>query len=80
MFATIGTGQFIGGCVEALMWVGAGIYIVWFWPIHVRRDIASGKVTEEQGLAKLKTFNPRLGYLVIVWGLVRVAEEFTKYL
>jgi len=79
MFATIGTGQFIGGCVEDLIWVGAGIYVVWFWPRQVRRDIESGKTTEEQGLAKLKKFHPRLGYLIIIFGLARIAEEISMY-
>lgn len=80
MLATIGTGQFIGGCVENLIWVGAGVYVVWFWPRRVRRDIQSGKTPEEQGLAKLKKFNPRLGYLIIVFGLVGIFVEISKYL
>jgi hypothetical protein len=80
MFATIGTGQFIGGCVENALWIGVGVYVVWFWPRSVRRDITSGKTTEAQGLAKLKKFNPRLGYLIILWGLLRGVEELSNYL
>ena len=79
MFATIGTGQFIGGCVEDLIWVGIGTYVVWFWPRRVRRDIESGKTPVEQGLAKVNKFNPRLGYLIIIFGLARIAEEISRY-
>jgi hypothetical protein len=79
MLATIDTGQFIGGCVENLLWVGVGAYVVWFWPRRVRRDIDSGKTTEGEGLAKLKKFNPRLGYLIIILGLARLAEDISRY-
>ena len=80
MLASIGTGQFIGGCIGDLFWVGVGIYVVWFWPHRVRRDIASGKTPEADGLAKLKKFNPRFGYLIIIFGLVRIAEDISGYL
>ena len=80
MFAQIGTGQFIGGCVEDLIWVGFGVWVVWFWPRRVRRDIVSGKTTEMNGESKLKKLNPRLGYLIIIFGLARIAEEISKYL
>jgi hypothetical protein len=80
MLASIGTGQFVGGCIEDLIWVGAGVWVVWFWPHRVHRDIASGKTPEADGLAKLKKFNPRLGYLIIIFGLARIAEEISRYL
>ena len=78
MFATIGIGQLIGGCVEDLLWIGVGTCVVWFWPARVRRDIESGKTTEEQGIAKLKNFNPRLGYLIILFGLARLANDLLR--
>ena len=80
MLATIVTGQFIGGCVEDAFWIGVGVYVVWFWPRRIRRDISLGKTTKEQGLAKLKKFNPRLGYFIIIIGLMRAYEEFSSYL
>jgi len=79
MLATIGTGQFIGSCVEDLIWVGVGVYVVWFWPRRVRRDVQAGTMSDEQGRAKLKKFNPRIGYLIAIFGLVRLADEFSKY-
>lgn len=79
MLATIGTGQFIGECVEALVWVGVGIYVAWFRPCNIRREIAAGQITEEQGLARLKKFNPRLGYLIIIFGLIYIVSEIGKY-
>ncbi len=80
MLSTIGTGQLIGGCIEDALWTGVGVYIVWIWPRHVRRDIATGKISEAQGLAKLKKFNPRFGFLVIIYGLVRMASDLFAYL
>ncbi len=79
MIASIGTGQFIGACIDSGFWMCAGGYIVWLWPRRVRRDIESGKITAEEGAAKLKKFNPRLGYLVILWGLVRMGESISRY-
>ena len=80
MLASISTGQFIGGCVEDLILVGVGVWVVWFWPRRVHRDIESGKTPEADGLAKLKKFNPRFGYLIIIFGLVRIADEISRYL
>ena len=65
--------------MDDLVLVGVGVYVVWFWPRHVRRDIDSGKCTEEQGRAKLKKFNPRLGYLIIIFGIARIGEEVLKF-
>jgi len=79
MLATINTGQFIGECVENIIWIGAGVYVVWFWPRRVRRDIQAGAISDEQGRAKLKKFNPRFGYLIILLGLLRVADGLSKY-
>jgi hypothetical protein len=79
MLATIGTGQFIGGCIEDVIWIGVGAYVVWFWPRRVRRAVQAGTISDEQGQAKLKRFNPRFGYLIVIFGLVRLADEFSKY-
>jgi hypothetical protein len=76
MIAQIGFGQMIGEAVEALMWFGVGAYLVWFWPQRVRRDVQSGNLSASEADAKLKKFNPRFGYLVMIFGLVRVAGAF----
>jgi hypothetical protein len=74
------TGQFIGGCVEDVVWIGVGAYVAWFWPRRVRRDVRLQKISEQRALAKLKKFNPRLGYLIIIYGFVRLAMEVSEYL
>lgn len=78
MIATISTGQLIGECVEAALWVGVGIYIVWFWPRQIQRQVQVGKISHEQGQSKLKKFNPRFGYLVMLFGLVRFIGPLFK--
>jgi len=78
MTAAIGIGQLIGECVEALVWFGVGVYLVWFWPQRVHRDVQLGKLSAEEAQRKLKKFNPRFGYLVMLFGLVRVAGAFFR--
>jgi len=66
----------IGSCVEYALWFGAGAYLAWFWPRRVRRQIHSGKLTEEQGRQKLKKFSPLLGYLVMIAAIVFALSRF----
>jgi hypothetical protein len=72
----IPTGQQIGECVEYALFFGVGAYLAWFWPRRVRRQIESGKLTEEQGHQKLKKFSPLLGYLVMMAAIVFALSEF----
>jgi hypothetical protein len=76
MSRNIPTGQQIGSCVEYALWFGVGAYLAWFWPRRVRRQIESGKLTEEQGRQKLKKFSPLLGYLVMVAAIVFALSQF----
>src|SRR5947209_4676510 len=76
MTASIPTGQLIGSCVEYALWFAGGAYLAWVWPRRVRRDVQSGKITEEQGRAKLKKFSPLLGYLVMIAAIAFALSNF----
>ncbi|MHA3769994.1 hypothetical protein ACXR0O_00490 [Verrucomicrobiota bacterium sgz303538] len=65
-------GQLIGSIIENAIWIAAGLYIVFLWPKRVQRQIASGKLTEEEGHSRLKKFRPQLGYLVVALGVLRI--------
>lgn len=68
-------GQLIGSCIENCIWVLVGFYIVFAWPRRVRRQVASGKLTEEAAQTRLKKFRPQFGYLLVVLGLVRLVSD-----
>jgi hypothetical protein len=76
MSRNIPTGQLIGECVEYVLWFGAGAYLAWFRPALIRRQIQSGKVSEEQGRQKLKKLSPLLGYLVMIAVVFALSEFF----
>lgn len=76
MIASILRGQLIGSCIEYALWFAGGAYLAWFWPRRVRRDIQSGKISEEQGRAKLKKFSPLLGYLVMIAAVAFALSNF----
>jgi len=75
MLSVIPTGQLIGSAIDNCIWILAGAYFVFLWPKHIRRDVSSGKLTEEAAQAKLKKFNPKLGYLLIILGLLRITID-----
>lgn len=69
MFASIPLSQLIGGLIwNGLMFV-AGAYLLWIWPLQVRRQVQSGKLTETEAKEKLRKTNPRLGYLAFLVAL-----------
>lgn len=46
----------MGEAVEALLWLGVGVYLVWIWPQRVRRNVQVGKLSASEADAKLKKF------------------------
>ena len=76
MSHSVRIGQLVGGCIEYAIWFGVGAYLAWFWPRRVRRDVQSGKISEEQGRQKLKKFSPLLGYLVMVAAVAFALSQF----
>jgi len=76
MSASIRAGQLIGSCIEYGLWFGVGAYLAWFWPRRVRRQVQSGKISEEQARQTLRKFSPLLGYLVMIAAIVFALSQF----
>jgi hypothetical protein len=72
----IPTGQLIGECVEYALWFGVGAYLAWFRPRRLRRQVESGKISEEQSRAALKKLSPLLGYLVMAAAIAFALSQF----
>jgi hypothetical protein len=70
------TGQLIGSCIEYAIWFGVGAYIAWFRPRRLRREVESGKISEEHSRARLKKFSPLLGYLIMIAAIAFALSEF----
>jgi len=66
MLSTIPTGQFIGSTIEHFVFFVAGAYLVFLWPRRIERQVASAKITREEGDAKLKKVRPWFGYFLMV--------------
>lgn len=76
ILGNIPIGQQVGDCIWNLFLIVAGAYIVWRWPNKLQSQVQSGKLSEAQAKEKLKTFSPRLGYLVIIWGIICLVRNF----
>jgi hypothetical protein len=70
-------GQFIGSSIENVLFILGGAYTLWIWPRLVRRDVASGKISEVDAQAKLKRFSPKWGYVFFVIALIHIIIDFT---
>jgi hypothetical protein len=62
----IPTGQFIGSCIEHLLWMAVGAYLAWIRPRRLRRAVLAGKISEEQSQARLKQIPSYFGYIIMV--------------
>jgi hypothetical protein len=78
MLANIPIAQHIGDCIWNLCVIAAGAYIVWRWPKKLQSQVQSGKISEAQAKEQLKKFSPRLGYLVIIVGIVFLVRDFIQ--
>jgi len=76
MLSTISTGQFIGSCIDEFVFILTGAYIAFLWPKKIKKDIATGKLTEEQAAAKFKIFRPWVGYAFMILAIIRMAGHF----
>lgn len=74
---SIPRGQFIGSSIENLLFILGGAYTLWVWPRLVRRDVASGKISEADAQAKLKRFSPKWGYVFFAIALIHIIIDFT---
>jgi hypothetical protein len=78
MLANIPIGQQIGGCIWNLFLIALGAYIVWRWPNKLQSQVQAGKLSEAKAKEQLKKFSPRLGYLVIIVGIVCLVRDFIQ--
>jgi hypothetical protein len=72
MLLAIPAGQFYGGLIEAVFWVIGGVWLLYAWPHRIRRKIARAELSEEDGQAKLRKFQPQWGYAVIFFGITQI--------
>ncbi|SPE60980.1 hypothetical protein SBV1_580010 [Verrucomicrobia bacterium] len=47
-------GQLIGTIIGVVVSIGFAVYLMWILPARVRRDVANGKLSEDQAVGKLK--------------------------
>jgi hypothetical protein len=72
----IPAGQLIGSCIEYFLWFCAGLYTAWIRPRRLRRQVETGKISEQQRQASLKKFSPFLGYLVMLAAFLFLLRQF----
>jgi len=63
---SIPLGQFIGSLVSVAFFFIAGAYLLWIWPVEVRRKVESGKLSESEAKEKLRKANPKFGYFAFL--------------
>ena len=79
MLATIPTGQFVGSTIEHVLILFGGAYLVFLWPKRVRRQVASGKISQEAADAKLKKIRPWFGWFLIAWSVFGFISDCSLY-
>ena len=79
MLSTIPTGQFIGSTIEHFVFLAAGTYVVFLWPRRIERQVASAKITREEGDVKLKKTRPWFGYFLSAWSLYGFVSDCFLY-
>jgi hypothetical protein len=52
---------------------------VFLWPRRIERQVASAKITREEGDAKLKKVRPWFGYFLIAWSLYGFVSDCSLY-
>jgi hypothetical protein len=71
------THDFYARCFDAAIPLAIGIFGLIYYPWRIRREVASGKSTEEQGQTKLKKVKT-LCYFAIIFGLYLIVSLFFK--
>jgi len=64
---------------RAFRLLSAGTYVVFLWPRRIERQVASAKITREEGDAKLKKVRPWFGYFLIAWSLYGFVSDCFLY-
>jgi hypothetical protein len=63
MLLAIPPGQSFGDLISATVLVLLGVWVLCVWPRSIRRLIARGKLSEEDGEARLRMCPPKSGYV-----------------
>jgi len=57
-----------GDLISAAFWIIGGLLLRYAWPRSVHKKIACGKLSEEEGRARLRKLHPKAGYVSILLG------------
>jgi hypothetical protein len=79
MICTIPTGQFVGSTIEHLLFLLGGVCLLPLWPKQVKRQVASGKISQEAADAKLKKVRPWIGWFLIAWSVYGFVYDCSLY-
>jgi hypothetical protein len=63
MLLAIPPGQSFGDLISATVLALLGIWLLYVWPRSIRRQIARGNLSEEDGEARLRMCPPKSGYV-----------------
>jgi hypothetical protein len=63
MLLAIPPGRSFGDLISATVFVVLGIWLLYVWPRSIRRQIARGNLSEEDGQARLRMCPPKSGYV-----------------
>src|ERR1700738_1504496 len=75
---SIPPGQFYGELIDALFWFIVGAWLLYVWPHPIRRNIDRDELTNEEGEAKLRRLPPKLGYVLIIFGIGQILLELQQ--
>src|ERR1700730_2136114 len=63
MLLALTPGQSFGDLISATVLVLLGIWVLYVWPRSIRRQIARGSLSEEDGQARLRMCPAKSGYI-----------------
>jgi protein-S-isoprenylcysteine O-methyltransferase Ste14 len=78
MALNIPVGQFVGGLVEACLWLTIGIYLAWIRPWRLRRTVARERLDDEEIEAKLRKAPPKLGFVLLLIGVFQIITQLDQ--
>jgi len=79
MLSIIPTGQFVGSTIEHVFFLFGGVYLLLLWPKQVKRQVASGEISQGAADAKLKKVRPWFGWFLIAWSVYGFVSDCSLY-
>jgi len=74
----IPVGQFIGGLIEAWLWLAVGVYLAWIRPWRLRRKVAHGDLADAEAEAKLRKAPPKFGLVLLLIGIFQTIVQLDQ--